>query len=237
VIAAAVLAGIVSLAASPAHVTLTGSARQAIAVTNAGSIPAVVDASVAGFTLDLRGRPRIVAGLRPRAWLTVVPARIVIPAHGTASIQVSGRLPANATPGEHDALVLLTTVPRASQTVAVRMRLGVQVSIQAPGTIVHRLDVEGLHAAPNALELALANRGNVTEVLERERVNVLLRQGGKVIARLHPVARALLPRTHGIAEIRYPARVRVRGWVSALVELRAPTPGRAVLRRTFRIRL
>jgi hypothetical protein len=241
VIGAAVLV-VASLAASPAHVTLTGSARQAIEVTNSGATPVVVEARVAGFTLDLRGQPRIVPvhrGLMPVSWLTLVRPRIVVPARGWASVNVVSTVPPSASPGEHNAVVVLSTVSQRSQAVAVQMRLGIQVSVQVPGAIVHRLDLEGLAPGPGAvsrvLDLALANRGNVTELLERRRVDVLLRRAGKLVARLHPAARELLPRSRGIAEVRYPSRLR--GWVRAVVELKSPAPGRRVLRRTFRVRL
>jgi hypothetical protein len=236
---AAVLVSAVSLAASPAHVALTGAASQSIQVTNAGRTPVVVDVGLAGFALDLRGRPKIVPvhrGLRPLSWLRVVPPRITVPAGGSATLEARSRVPKGASPGEHDAVVLLTTVPRRGQAIAVRMRVGITVALQVPGKIVRRLELRGLAASRRGvLDLALANRGNVSELLERKRVDVVLQRAGHVLARLHPTVRELLPGTRGIAEILYPGRLH--GWVRAVVELKARTADGPVMRRSFKLRL
>jgi len=84
------------------------------------------------------------------------------------------------------------------------------------------------------LELFVANRGNVSEVLQRGRVDIALRRGETVFARLQPLARELLPQTIGIVQARYAGRLR--GRTTALVEL-SDGPGGRVLRRAFRIRL
>src|SRR5581483_4359423 len=100
--------------------------------------------SRAGFALSLRGRPRIARarGARSAApWLKLRPSRFVLPAHTSATVVVSARIPRRAEPGDHDALVLLTTRPRAGARVAVRMRLGVLVVVRAPGRIVRRLEL------------------------------------------------------------------------------------------------
>ena len=233
----------VSLVASPAHVTLAGKARQTIQVTNSGTEPVVVDVARAGFALDLRGRPRIVPrgrGSRAAAsWLTVRPRRLMLRPGSIASLTVTSALPRHAEPGDHGALVLLTTRPRAGLGLAVRMRIGIVVVMRAPGAIVRRLELRGLRVRRfgrvRVLELSVANRGNVTEALNRGCVNVSLLRRGRLLTRLRPLARQLLPRTSGIAEIRYGGRLR--GWVTALVELSAHDPCGQALRRTFRIQL
>ena len=71
----------VALTATPARVVLTGSARTTVRVRNSGTKRVAVDASRAGFALDLRGRPRIVwsGGARSAAgWLTLRPAHFTI---------------------------------------------------------------------------------------------------------------------------------------------------------------
>ena len=60
-------------------------------------------------------------------WLTVRPSRIGLAPGASASITVAARVPRRAEPGDHDALVLLTTRPRDAGGVAVRMRVGVVV--------------------------------------------------------------------------------------------------------------
>jgi hypothetical protein len=232
----------VSLVASPAHVSLNGRATQSIQVANSGAEPLVVDVGRAGFALDLSGRTRVVPR-RPAAdvaaWLTVRPGRLVIRPGGTASLTVSSSPPRRAEPGDHGALVLLTTRPRSGLGLAVRMRIGVVVVVRVPGRIVHRVDLIGLRVKragrTRLLELWLANRGNVTETLRRSCVRVSLRRNGRVLARLRTPARDLLPRTRGIAELRY--RGPVRGWVAARAELSVRTRCAHPVRRVFRIRL
>jgi hypothetical protein len=214
-----------------------------VQVTNSGIRPVVVDVSRAGFMLDLRGRPRIVPrGRDPRAavsWVTVRPARLSIPPSGTAAFTVMSTLPRRAEPGDHGALVLLTTRPLRSAAVMVRMRLGVVVVVRAPGVIERKLALLRLHmrrrGSTRMLELWLANRGNVTELVGRPCVTVTLRRAGRLLARLRPTARQLLPRARGIVEVRYPGRLR--GWANVQIEPSGRPPCGSTLRRTLRVRL
>ena len=197
-----------------------------------------VDAERAGFSLDLRGQPRVArsAGRAATSWLAVRPARFVLGAGASRSLIISARLPPRVEPGDHDALVLLTTRPRSGPGVAVRMRIGVVVVVRAPGRVVRRLALGGLRARPargaRVLELWLANRGNVTETLTRGRVRVILTRG-PATAGLSAPARILRPRTSGIVELPY--RGGLRGWVTARASI--VTPGQPVVRRSFRVRL
>ena len=229
----------VGLTATPARISLAGSAGAAIRVTNPGSEAIVVDATRAGFGLDLRGRPRVAPGGSRRAataWLTVRPTRFVLAAGTSATVAVSARVPASVEPGDHDALVLLTTRPSARPGLAVRMRLGVVVVVRAPGRVARSLRLGGLRVrragGARLLELWVANAGNVTETLWRGRVRLLVgRRGGS--ARILVAPRELRPRTSGLVQVVY--RGPLRGRVRARAELVDPA-GR-VVRRTFRIRL
>jgi hypothetical protein len=229
----------VSLAASPARVTLVGSGREAIRVTNSGSKAVEVEITRAGFALDLRGRPRIVPRRRLDAtsWLDVRPRTLSLGPRTTGSLTVSSLVPRGARAGDHGALIVLTTRPIRGARVAVRMRLGVVVVVRAPGALRHQLELRRLRVrrlrAARLLELYVANRGNVTEVLPRGRVTVTLRRSGRILAHLHPAPRELLPRTTGIVAARYAGRAR--GPATALVEV-SPEPGRT-LRRTYHLRL
>ena len=135
------------------------------------------------FALDLRGAPKIVAqGARRAAtsWLTLRPARFVLLAGATRAVALSARVPAGAEPGDHDALVLVTTRP-VRRAAALRMRIGVVVVVRAPGRVVRRLTIGPLQAhrahGPRVLELTVVNRGNVTETLSRGRLRLVLRRG------------------------------------------------------------
>jgi hypothetical protein len=230
----------VALTASPAHVTLHGSAKTAVLISNTGRARLVVDVQRAGFALDLRGRPRIVArrGRTAGSWLAVRPKSLSLQPGTSATLTVSAKLPRHVEPGDHDALILLTTRPRDHAGLAVRMRLGVVVAIRAPGRVVRGLALGALAVRRSGhgrqLELLVANRGNVTEELASSRVSVILRRNGRTIARLKPEPRRLLPRTSGLVVFHYGGRGR--GVVTAVATV-MPTPGVPTLRRTFRVRL
>jgi hypothetical protein len=173
------------------------------------------------------------------SWLAVRPRRLALRPGGVALLTVSSRLPRRVEPGDHSALVLLTTRPRLRGGLSVRMRLGIVVVVRAPGRIVRRLELRALHVRrsgrAHVLELSVANRGNVTEPLSRSCFVVSLRTGGQQLARLSPTWRTLLPRTSGIAELRL--RSRLRGLVVARIKPSGRAPCGSGLRRSFRIRL
>ena len=228
------------LAVTPARVALAGTGKASIRVTNPGRGAVVVDVARAGFSLDLRGRPHVIPRAAPRAatpWLTVRPGRFVLPAGTSTWLTVASRLPRRVEPGDHDALVLLTTRPWRSAGVAVRMRIGVVVVVRAPGRIVRSLAIRGLRVRrvgrARTLELALANGGNVTETIDAARVRLsFVRKGARSSVRAE--TRELRPRTNGVVQFRY--RGRLAGWVTARVRL-ALEPGRPLLSRTFRVKL
>jgi hypothetical protein len=230
----------VALTAVPARVLLTGTTRAAVRVTNSGAKAVVVDVSKAGFALTLRGRPRIVRrGARSAArWLKLQPSHLALPARTSASLLVSAAVPRKAEPGDHDALVLLTTRPSTGARIAVRVRLGVVVVVRAPGRAVRQLELRRLWVARRGgvrvLELRVANRGNVTEALGHVRAWLARAPTGRRLARLVAARRDLRPHTQGILEFRL--RRAVRGAVSARVVIPA-VPGRSAIRRVYRLRL
>lgn len=228
------------LTAAPAHVSLDGTGSASVRISNPGNGPVSVDLARAGFALDLRGAPKIVAhGARRAAtsWLTLRPARFVLLAGATRAVALSARVPAGAEPGDHDALVLVTTRPVRRAAVALRMRIGVVVVVRAPGRVVRRLTIGPLQAHrahwPRVLELTVVNRGNVTEMLSRGRLRLVLRRGRRQ-ATLFFEPRDLRPGTRGVAQIRY--RGPLHGWVTARVRLRAVS-GDAAVTRAYRVRL
>ena len=231
----------VALTATPAHVLLDGRRSETVRVTNTGSERVVVDVRRAGFALDLRGRPRILPAQRSRTantWLRVRPGRIALRAGASASISVAAKPPRRAEPGDHNALVLLTTRRRGHARIAVRMRLGVVVNIRIPGRIVHRLALRTAHVRHTGklrvIEVLTANRGNVTEEIRVDRASLTLSRHGRPIARLRPEPRQLLPRSRGLVLFRY--RGPASGIVSGLVRL-SPDAGDAAIYRVFRLRL
>lgn len=228
-----------ALTATPARLALVGSGSATVRVTNPGTSPIRVEADRAGFALDLRGRPGIgpLRGRRAAArWVTVRPARFVVPPGGSRLLAVSARLPGMVEPGDHDALVLLTTRPRIADGVAVRVRIGVVVVVRAPGIVVRRLALGSLrvrkHRGTSVLELWVANRGNVTETLGRGRTRFVVGRDS-TRSRLQPTPRDLRPGTSGVVQLAY--RGRLRGRVTVRAEI-LDGAGR-LSRRTYRVRL
>ena len=210
------------LSASPTRLTLAGAARETVRLRNPGTAPVVVDIARAGFGLDLRGRPRVLArATGSAAWLAVRPHRLVLPALGTGTFTVASTVPKRAEPGDHGAVVLLTTRPTGMLGVAMRMRIGIVVTVRAPGTVVHRLRVEGLHVVRTGrtrlLRFVLVNRGNVTETLPPGRVGVSLYRSGRRLATLRVRPRDILPHTRGIVDL--PCGSRVRGRLTARIRI------------------
>lgn len=225
-----------ALGVSPLRIEMKGASTAAIAVRNPGARPLVVTVSRAGFARTLHGKPRIEAARGAAGWLRARPNRLRLAPHATASFQVTARPPVKASPGDHPALVLLATHPRADKKVRVVLRVGVVVLVRVSGTIVHRLVAQALsvrrHGKARLFSLRLANRGNVAERIDSTRVKLVLRRHGKPIATLRVRRLDLLPHSVGIAEFAY--RGRARGVVVAHVDLRPPAIGRA---RSFRVRL
>jgi hypothetical protein len=215
-----------ALSVSPVRIRVSRAASRTITITNAGNAAASVDARPASFVLDRRGKPTIARERQPAAgWLRLQPRLLVLAPGGTAKVTVSSAAPSGALPGDHPALVLFTTQPPRTAGVAIRMRIGVVVFVRVAGRIVHRLELGALRVRHRLLELVVVNRGNV---VERARVRIVLLRSGHVLARLGSVGRTLLPHSRGVERFRCSARIR--GWVTARVEMGA-------LRRIFRLRL
>lgn len=223
-----------SLSASPAHVTLAAGTRTAVHVAAGSGV--VLHASVAGFALDLRGRPRIVAATDAASWLTLKPRTLRV-GSGGATVVVTARRPRAARPGDHSAIVLLTATATSAKSMVVRMRIGLVVTVRVKGRRVRSLVVASVRSKHvthgSSIDVALANRGNVIESIDGTRLRVVLLRRGRVVARLRPGRRKVLPHTSALVAVGY--RGKMRGVVTARVEL--TRPGGAVARRSFRLRL
>ena len=228
--------GGIGLSASPLRLTLRGASASAITVRNPGRRPLLVDVSRAGFARSLRGRPRVRPAGGAIAWLRVGPRRLRVAPGAKAVLHVTAFRPRRAEPGDHPALVLLTTRPLGTRRVRVRLRLGIVVVLHVRGRILRSLDARALTVLRRGnrrlLELRLVNRGNVTERLGADGLRLALVAHHRTLARLRPRSRELLPRSVGIAEFTY--RGAARGRVVARIELRPPVQGQP---RAFRIRL
>lgn len=221
----------VALTATPAHVALAGAAVQAITVANPGKTPAVVDARLAGFALDLRGRPRVVTQRDRAVVLSIAPQRFALAPGATGTVLVVSTIRRNAGVGDHVGLVLFTTQPRGAAGVGVRMQIGVPVTVRVPGVVRRRVLFEGMRIAKDVLELRLRNTGNVTAQVGAHRFRIELRRSGRVLVTLHARKRELLPGARGIVDVRLPRRIHDR--VRAVVE--ADDGAGGILRRALGI--
>jgi hypothetical protein len=234
-ISGAAAGGGIGLSASPLRVTLRGASAAVITVRNPGGRVLRVDVSRARFVRSLQGKP----GVRPArgavAWLRVRPRRFRIAPGAKRTLRVAATPRRRVAPGDHPAVVILTTRPLGGRRVRLRLRVGVIVVLRVRGRIVRHLEARSLrvHDAGEVqlLELLLVNRGNVTERLADDKLRLVLLRNGQVFARLRPRGRELLPRSAGLAEFSY--RGGVRGKVVARLEMRRIVGG---ARRSFRVR-
>ncbi len=226
----------IGLSASPLRLTLRGASAGAITVRNPGRRALRVDVSRAGLGRSLRGRPRVRPAHGAAAWLRVRPRRLRIAPGAKAVLHVATIWRRRAGPGDHPALVLLTTRPLGVKRVRLRLRVGVIVVLHVRGRIVRRLDARALtvrrHGSRRLLELLLVNRGNVTERLGGDGLRLVLRRRGRRLATLRPRQRELLPHSAGLVDFTY--RGRVRGNVVARIALGPSVHGP---RRAFHVRL
>lgn len=216
-----------ALTAYPSHLTLLGSAAATIRVVNPGASPLVVEAAPAGFTLGLRGRPRILlagtAARRAASWLDLRPHHLVLEPRGGTELALVASPRHGAAPGDYSAVVLLTARAARSVGVAVQMRIGITVIVRVSGRTRHRLVVqsERLRRVGDGcvVTLVVRNSGNVVERLRRGAVRASLAARGRMLAVLNSQPRELLPHTRAVVELPY--RRRCTGRVTAVVTVSA----------------
>jgi len=222
----------VALTATPAHVALAGAAVQAITVANPGKTVAVVEARLAGFALDLHGRPHVVAQRDRAVALSIAPQRFALAPGATGTVLIASTILRGAAVGDHVGLVLLTTQPRGGAGVGVRMQIGVPVTIRVPGAVRRRVVFEGLRLAKSMLELHFHNTGNVTALIGARRFRIELRRNGRELATLQVRRRELLPGARSVVDVRLPQHLH--GRMRAVVV--ADDGGGGMLRRAFALK-
>ena len=242
---------LISVSATPAHLTLLGRTSHRLVVHNNGSHRVSVVATRASFAFDLYGNAQISPGalLRrsARAWLSVRPSQLVLRPHEERVLRIAARQPRGATAGDHPALVLLSARGLGHAPVSIRTRLGVLVFVRVPGRVVRRMAIGRvlvLRSAPRrGIAVTAINRGNLVERLLAGQVTVALWRGARLVTALRGRARDLLPRTRGLVLV--PVRRSLHGAFTADVRI-AAQPGRATrpkspplrgARRAFALRL
>ena len=213
----------VQLSVTPARVTVAGPGGRRLTLRNGGAERVVVDVSRPAAT---------------RTWLQIVPAHLAL-GSGRSAILTLRLTPARRVePGEHRALVLLTTRAPPGGRVNVRVRLGVPITMRIAGRIVRRLTLGDVRVRARGssrfILVSVLNRGTVSVPL-RGRVSASLVRRGRQVARPRLRApRALHPGAGAVLVLRYTGRVH--GLVTALVRIRLGSGHRVVARR-YRLRL
>jgi hypothetical protein len=210
-----------SISASPFSLHLQGAASGSIHVTNPGAQAVAVSVttgdlavSTAGtVTVDPKHKPKLSA----RSWLGVTPQRLQLAPGASADVTVVTHPPANASPGDHYALVLLTSVPPHGVQVGVSTRIGVSVvdtvtGGKAPPPAIHAPKVV-THGKKRMLRLQIANRGDVVQRFAHGQISIEIRQGARRVARLVGPGRVLLPHSTGLVTFTYPKKLHGRRYL------------------------
>ena len=213
----------VALSVSPARLALAAPGSRRINVRNDGVEQVVVD--VLRRTVAMR-------------WLQISPERLLLGPGRSAVLTLRAKTGRDVEPGDHQVLVLLATLPQHGSRVALRLRVGVRVSVRMSGRVIRRLALGGARVRRRRglrfILVPVVNRGNVTVPLRGHVTASLFRHGDRV-ARLQLTARpALAPAARTLLALRYVGRVR--GSVMAVVQIRMGPDVRLVERR-YRLRL
>ena len=238
-----------SLAVHPTRLVLVGNAEGRFEVRNPTARELVVSASTADFLLRPSGRMVVSKKLQTsrsaKSWLTVSPSTLRLAPHVTETVRVLSHPAGNASPGDHHALVVFTTVPSGSGIVRTRTEIGLPVLVRIAGSVVRKLEIRSLtverEARRKALRLVLYNRGNINERLLGRSVVVRLRRHGRTVARLVPAGRSILPGERAVFSV--PVPERLHGAMTGEVTVRPATadvegayaPPYASITRKFRI--
>jgi hypothetical protein len=235
----ALVACSIALAAPVAPFGAAGAAPPRVAVSVSPVRVALIAPGSRRMKLRNDGAARVVVDVANRHsdWFVIRPVSVRLDPGRSTVLTLRATRSRRAEPGDHRALVILTTRPLARNRVNVRLRLGVRVAVRVPGRVIRRLSFGGIRVRQDgrarSIVVAAANRGNVTVALRR--VTATLIRHGRAAGRLRSRTRqALSPGARGNVELRY--RGRLRGPVTVVV--RAELAGGAPpVERRYHIRL
>ena len=192
----------VAVAVSPSHLELEPPASRTIRVRNDGA---------GRLAVDVRPRP---AGVQAGAgWLHVTPAHLVLRGGQSSLLTLRATRPERAEPGDHPALVLLTTrLDQAQSRLDVHLRVGVRIKLVVPGRVVRDVRLGSVRVRRTRgswiLSVSVANRGNVTVPL-RGSLSARLAGGGRHVPHARLAAeRALGPGARSAVVLRCSGRLR-----------------------------
>jgi P pilus assembly chaperone PapD len=241
-----------SLAVSPTRLILAGTTQSTLNVVNTSSDPASVRVSVGTFSTNPTGgvivNPRTPPPRSAERWVTVSPSVLNLAPGESAQVAVVSRPPHVAAPGDHQALILLTTDAPSPGQVLIRARVGITLLSRVGGPLFRRLQAHRVtvhRSGPlRVIRLGITNKGNVAERFGRGQMKVTLTRGGRTLGTVVAQVRTMLPGTSQI--IAFPYRGKVTGNVRAVVTVTptpasaagpgiATTPGRIVVSGTVRL--
>jgi len=208
----------------PARATVAVGASTTLRVANHTRSPVSVSVRALGLALDPRGAPRVVRSSAGTALVVLRTKRVVVPAGGVASVGVRVSASRGLAAGDRPALVLLTARSAGGAGIGVQVRIGVPIEVRVPGVVRRRIEVGALRVRGRRLELAVRNRGNVTERVGRGVVVLEVWHGARRVTTLQPRARDLFPRARGLVDYWLPRGVHGRARV--IVRLACPASGR-----------
>jgi hypothetical protein len=219
-----------ALTVSPAPLTLLGQRQTTLRVTNRGSQPIDLQLALTNYALGPDGRPligpRVAAKRSARTWILLQPRQLHLNPGQIGSVHLLAVPPQLATPGDHQAIVLVTATQPGPGRLLVRHRIGVGVLVRVPGPIRRGLSIGRVttrHVGrQDVLRVRVKNLGNVNERLGKGQVTVQLRRGRRTIAVFRSLPRSLLPGTSGdLVASRVGHRV---GVFTAVVQVRFTRP-------------
>jgi hypothetical protein len=220
---------LVSLSATPARLTLLGGIPATLVVHNDGAARVRVVAQTSSFVFDQYGNADVAPRREPprsgRRWLSIRPRQLVLAPGQEGLVRVVARAPHGASPGDHHALVLLSSVLPGRSRVSVRTRLGVLTFVRVPGRVLRHVAIARVRVVRGRgrrVLVTLVNRGNVTERLARGQVTITLRRPGRAATVLRTLPRDLLAGTTGLVAASVPRSLR--GAVAVVVRI-AGQPG------------
>ena len=220
----------ISVSVAPSHLVIPAGQTQDLTISNPGSDPVTFDLSTGNYVLSANGQVQIDPKQPParsaKDWIRLSPSTVTIDGQQSATIHVATKRVSSAAPGDHQALVFITS--RATSTpgsVGVQTRLGIGVVVRVPGTLIRRLRVNkptvATRGGVRVLQVRITNAGNINERFEKGQVRVTLRTGAaKTVLIAKP--QNVLPGTYGIFSLPY--RGKLTGTVKATATVRPGSP-------------
>jgi len=245
-------AGSVGVSVSPSRLTIPGGTEQTLTISNPTGRTAVIRVGLGNYDILRNGRvvidPARTPGRSARKWLRAKPRTLTLGPGERGRVRVAALPNRVAAPGDHQALVLMSSGGRRQGRLAVQARVGVPVQVRVGGALRRNLKVHRLSLAKagrrRVFRIGVSNRGNLNERLPAGRVKVELRRRGRVVAKLTARRRELLPGRSGVITVPYRGRLRGRVTAVAIVRPASATetgPGVVAVprpvRRAARVRL